>query len=101
MLRLLTKAVLDATDALALLTVFLTIAVFVFASFIWYAERGIWTDARECFVQDGDCSEFPEHTSVLLLGSDDDDDGWLRRHVSVDYIRSGRGECGDDPWAFL
>jgi len=56
--RLLTKAVLDATDTLALLTVFLTIAVFVFASFIWYAERGIWTDARECFVQDGDCSEF-------------------------------------------
>jgi len=59
-LRIMVLAITQSTDTLVLLMVFLAIAVFVFASAIWYVERGEWDQSLQCFVRVGDdaCSPF-------------------------------------------
>eukprot|EP00450_Noctiluca_scintillans_P023373 CAMPEP_0194532696 /NCGR_PEP_ID=MMETSP0253-20130528/70324_1 /TAXON_ID=2966 /ORGANISM="Noctiluca scintillans" /LENGTH=338 /DNA_ID=CAMNT_0039378171 /DNA_START=270 /DNA_END=1286 /DNA_ORIENTATION=- len=59
-LQLLSVALLGSADTIELMGVMLGIACFVFASLIWYVERGSWDSDLGCYVMDpaDDCSSF-------------------------------------------
>lgn len=59
-LRIMVLSISQSTDTLMLLQVFLAICVFVFASAIWYVERGEWDQSLQCYVRAGEdmCSPF-------------------------------------------
>lgn len=57
-MKVLVLAVTEAKDSLVLLALFIAIAVFMFASLIWYAERGAWDHRLKCFAVEGECSDF-------------------------------------------